>query len=262
MPAERPAFQRYQAAFTAHIRDPRNQPRPAGVPARRMRVYNELLFNNIESALLVCFPITRRILGARAWKTLAREFFSHHKCQGPLYRQVSEEFVRYLRQRQPGPADPVFLADFAHYEWIELAVDISPAEPVWDEIDPAGDLMQHPPVVNPTLRLLEYPYAVHRIGPRFRPTAPDAEPTRLLVFRDKADGVRFVVVNAVSARLVALLSEDAAALSGEAACLRIAAELGHPDPSVVVAGGAGILRELWQQDAILGTRKVNRHARD
>ena len=47
-----PAFQQYQYAFTAHIRDPRRNPRPAGVPARRMRVYNQLLYNNLESFLL------------------------------------------------------------------------------------------------------------------------------------------------------------------------------------------------------------------
>jgi len=256
MPAEQPAFQRYQASFTAHIRDPRNQPRPTGVPARRMRVYNELLFNNIEAALLACFPITRKILGARPWKTLVREFFALHKCQGPLYRQVSEEFVRYLRLRRPGPSDPVFLADFAHYEWVELAVDISPAEPDWDRIERDGDPMRSPPVLNPTLRLLEYPYPVHRIGPRFKPTTPDAQPTRLLVFRDAEDIVRFVVVNAVTARLLALLAEENAQVDGEAACRLIAAELHHPDASVVVAGGAGILADLRQQGAILGTRKV------
>ena len=40
-------FQDFQRAFGRHVRDPRLFPRPAGVPARRMAVYNELLFNNI-----------------------------------------------------------------------------------------------------------------------------------------------------------------------------------------------------------------------
>ena len=35
-------------------------PRPAGVPARRMEVYNELLFNNICGFLDACFPLCRR----------------------------------------------------------------------------------------------------------------------------------------------------------------------------------------------------------
>ena len=63
MPATRPPFQEYQYAFAAHIRDPRANPRPPGVPARRTRVYNELLFNNLEGFLLACFPVTRKVLG-------------------------------------------------------------------------------------------------------------------------------------------------------------------------------------------------------
>ena len=77
---ELPAFQRYQLAFTAHIRDPKAQPRPKQVEARRMKVYTELLFNNVEGALLACFPVLRQVLGVRKWNRLAREFFAVHRC--------------------------------------------------------------------------------------------------------------------------------------------------------------------------------------
>ena len=249
-PAEKPAFQRYQADFAAHIRDPKGHPRPVGVARRRMQVYNDLLFNNVESFLLACFPITRKILGVRRWKRLAREFFASYKCQSPLFRQISEEFVRFLQNRDTNPKDPVFLAHFAHYEWVELAVDIAPGEPEWERIDVAADLLSHRPVLTPTLRTLEYPYPVHRIGPRFQPKAPDPEPTHLVVFRDQEDTVRFVVINVVSARLLALLLESD--ITGEAACMQIASELAHPKPAMVVAGGGAILEGLRQQGAILG----------
>ena len=62
-----PEFQQYQFAFTRHIRDPQHQPRPSGVTARRMKIYNELLYNNLESFLLACFPVTRKVLGVRKW---------------------------------------------------------------------------------------------------------------------------------------------------------------------------------------------------
>ena len=58
-----PAFQRYQLAFTGHIRNPQLNKRPRGVEARRMKVYNELVFNNLESFLLACFPVLRKVLG-------------------------------------------------------------------------------------------------------------------------------------------------------------------------------------------------------
>ena len=41
------AFQQFQHDLARHLRDPHHTRRPAGVPARRMAVYNELLFNNI-----------------------------------------------------------------------------------------------------------------------------------------------------------------------------------------------------------------------
>ncbi|MFN0316529.1 MAG: DUF2063 domain-containing protein [Burkholderiales bacterium] len=249
-PSDLPAFQRYQAAFTAHIRDPKRHPRPAGTSLRRMRVYNELLFNNVQGFLLACFPITRKILGARRWTKLARAFFATHKCSSPLFRQIPEEFVVFLQSRPV--QEPVFLAHFAHYEWIELAVDISPEEPPWDCVQAGADLMQGYPVLTPSLRLLEYPFQVHRISPKFQPKAPDPELTRVIVFRDQLDKVQFVVVNAVTARLLAFILENEA--TGEQACIRIAQELDHPNPAAVIAGGRGILEGLERQGAILGAK--------
>jgi hypothetical protein len=99
--------------------------------------------------------------------------------------------------------------------------------------------------------LLSYPYAVHRIGPRFRPKKPDPDPTHILVFRDLQDRVRFLVLNAVSARLVALLHEGSR--TGAAALATIARELDHPNPAVVLQGGREILTSLRREEAVLGT---------
>ena len=174
MQARRLPFQDYQYAFAAHIRDPRANPRPAGVPPRRMRVYNELLFNNLEGFLLACFPVSRAVLGARRWRKLVRAFFAGHRCRTPFFRQIPEEFVEWLRGARAGhPEDPPFLPDLAHYEWVELALDVSPLEPDCADIDRAGDLLAGRPALNPVAMLLTYPYAVHRIGSRFRPAAPD-----------------------------------------------------------------------------------------
>jgi len=246
-----PAFQRYQYAFTAHIRDPRAAPMPKGVPPARMRVYNELLFNNLEGFLLACFPVCRKLLGARSWKRLVRAFFAQHRCRTPLFRQIPEEFVQWLSGT---PVEmPAWLPHLAHYEWVELAVDTSPAAADAQRIDPAGDLLDERPVLNPASMLVTYPYAVHRIGPRMRPERPDDAPTHILVFRDLGERVRFIVLNPVSARLIALLGTCEA--TGRAALTRIAQELDHPDPNAVIAGGLQVLRELRAQDAVLGSAR-------
>jgi hypothetical protein len=62
-----------------------------------MKVYNELLYNNLEGFLLACFPVCRKILGKRRWDRLARAFFRDHACHTPYFRQIPEEFLKYLQ---------------------------------------------------------------------------------------------------------------------------------------------------------------------
>lgn len=246
-PAE---FQRFQAAFTRHIRDPQAAPRPAGIPARRMRVYNELVFNNLLSFISACFPVARSILGARKWKSLAREFLARHRSHSPYFRQIPEEFLRFMAQRPAQPGEPDFLNWLLHYEWVELALDTANRDASLDGIDPQGDLLDRVPALNPVHMLLAYPYAVHRISRRYRPGPDQRETTHLLVYRDLSDRVRFAVLNPVSARLVALL--EAGKVSGRQAIEKITAETRHPDPRVVLQGGLQILEKLRTDGAILG----------
>ena len=254
MAEELPAFQRYQYAFAAHIRDPRANPRPPGVPMRRMKVYNELLYNNLEGFLLACFPVCRSILGARRWRTLVRAFFAGHRCRTPFFRQIPEEFVHWLQQaRTDHPDDPPFLRHLAHYEWVELALDVSSAEASLEGVDPAGDVLSGRPVLNPVSMLLSYPYPVHRLGRRYQPHERDAMPTNVLAFRNLDDRVRFIVLNDVAARLLTLLQQGS--LSGREVLEQIASELRHPAPDVVIDGGREILENLRTEQAILGTRR-------
>lgn len=247
-PAALPEFQRYQLAFTAHIRDPKVNPRPPGVEARRMKVYNELLFNNIEGFLLACFPVLRQVLGRRKWAKLVRAFFSTHRSRTPYFRQIPDEFIQFLQSEWTPPEGyPPFLLALAHYEWIELVLSVSNRSSD-RAIDAAGNLMEGVPLLNPVLANLHYDWPVHRIAPR-RKVQP-AE-TWLLVFRDADDRVQFSAINAFTARLLSLL--EAGTLNGRAALRQIAEESRHPDPSLILQAGADLLSDLRARGAILGT---------
>jgi uncharacterized protein len=242
-------FQRYQAEFTGHIRDPRAMPKPEGVPARRMKVYAEIVFNNMQETLAACFPVSKKILGLRRWSRLVRAFLAEHRCATPWFRQIPEEFLHWLEATSPAIAAlPPFLTSLAHYEWIELAIAV--ADVAAEPADPAGDLLGGRPVLAPALALLEYPYPVHRISPRFKPSQPNKEPTHLLVFRDREDAVRFIELNPVSACLLGLLQSGG--LTGLQTLQQIAADMQHPDPQAVVRFGAELLEDLRGQGAILG----------
>lgn len=247
-------FQTFQRDFGLHIRAPRHNGRPEGVPERRAKVYRELLFNNVCGVIEVCFPISRKLLGERRWQKLMRAFFAEWRSQTPLFCELSREFLRWMNEaaaRDSLPvAVPAYLPELAHYEWAELAVDIMQAEAV-----PCvpGDLMQERPLVAPAHMLLAYQWPVHRIGPDFKPRKPEA--TYLAVFRDREDEVRFAAINPVTARLLELLADGD--LTGHAACVQVAQEIKHPNPSAVIAGGAAMLNELQEWGVIYGVRHDN-----
>lgn len=243
-----PEFQRYQYDFTAHIRDPRAHPRPPGVEARRMKIYNALLYNNVEGFLLSCFPVLRSLLGSRKWAKLVRAFFSTHRSHTPYFRQIPDEFVQFLQNEWAMPEGyPPYLLALAHYEWIELVLAVS-NKGNDGPVDAPGDLIEGVPVLNPVLANLRYDWPVHRIAPR-RKIMP-AE-THLLVFRDAADKVAFTEINAFTARLLTLLASGT--LSGRAALENIAAESRHPNPAVILQAGGALLDDLRARGAILGS---------
>jgi hypothetical protein len=247
-------FQEYQRAFTARIRDPKHHARPAGANVQRMKVYEELLWNNLEGFLLSCFPVCRKVLGKRRWEHLARDFFRDHASHSPFFRQIPEEFLRYLQDEWTRPDDyPEFLPELAHYEWVELALDTSDKSVDPAGYDATGDLLTGRPMLNPVLRVLAYRWPVQRLSPRYRPDhAPDAA-TFLVAFRDAEFEVRFSEVNPATARLLGSLLEEEN-LTGAQALERLAEETGQSDRARFIAFGAQLLNELWRQGVILGAR--------
>jgi len=217
------------------------------VEARRMKIYTELLYSNIESFLLACFPVMRQVLGSRTWAKLVRAFYSTHRSHTPYFRQVPDEFVQFLQNEWAPPVGyPPYLLALAHYEWIELVLSVSNRD-VDGAVDAGGDLFEGVPVLNPVLANLRYDWPVHRIAPR-RKVQP-AE-THLLVFRDPADQMQFSEINAFTARLLALL--EPGTRSGRGALETIAVESRHPDPGLVLQAGGALLADLRGRGAILG----------
>ncbi len=257
-------FQLFQRAFLASLRDPHRSRAPRGVPTGRWRVYRELLYNKIEGSLAACFPISRTLLGPRAWTRLVKAFIAEHRCLGPCYREIPDEFMRYLQDRGPRAGDPPCLFELAHYEWMELVLMIAEAEAP-AEIDPTGDLLANTPVLTPILSLSCYRFPVQAIGPdrtgwrRWKKHTVEAEtvPHVILGFRNAEDDVRFTELSAVTAQLVQRLIDQAPAqaVTGLEILWRLAAEAGHPEPERFVSYGAATLLELRAQGAIVGARR-------
>jgi hypothetical protein len=250
-----PDFMSFQAAFAARIRDPDGQPTPRGVNPRRMQVYEDLLFNNLDGFLRACYPVTHDMLGEQAWQGTVRRFLSEHRCQSQLFREIPSEFLTWMESRATAlfPERP-FLHEFMHYEWLEMIVSISPDEDASKALDPVGDLLSAVPILDCSVRLSCYQYPVHRIGPDFQPREADGQQYCFLVFRDGNDVVRFIALNPVAARMVEILAE--CRCSGRDVLLQVARELGRQDTSHMVEMGRTLLADLRRTGVIVGAEHL------
>ena len=231
MAAGQPEFIRRQYEFAAHIRDPDNRPAPSDVEDRRMAIYRELFYNNVEGFIASGFPVLRSVYNDEDWHRMVRDFFANHQSTSPYFLEISQEFLAYLEhEREPRAEDPAGLLELAHYEWVELALTLSDADQALPPLDPNGDLLSGHPVISPLAWPLSYRFPVHRIGPDDLPTEPPSSPTYLVVYRDRHDKVGFLEINPVTKRLLELVGA-ANGQTGRQVLEQIAAEMNHPDRS-------------------------------
>ena len=248
-------FKDIQYAFTRHLRDPENNPAPEGIEDRRMGIYRDLFYNNVEGFLSKGFPVIRSIYNDENWHRMARDFFSRHKSKSPYFLEISQEFLAYLQnERETQPEDPTGLLELAHYEWVELALNVSDKTIKLDNIDANGDLLAGHPVLSPLAWSLSYQFPVHKMSAEYLPEQAPEQPSCLVVYRNRNDEVKFMEINPVTARLIYLL-ENNENMSGQQALQQITNEMQHPNPEVVMNGGLIALQELQSNGVILGTRR-------
>lgn len=256
--AERPKFQQQQYAFAAHIRDPQNAPAPEGIEDRRMAIYRELFFNNLKSLLSNMFPVLTKLHSDQHWRRLVRKFMQHHQAHTPYFLQLPAEFLDFLQNEyEPHSDDFPFLAELAHYEYIELALSISEEDNDLEGVDPEGDLLANVPVKSALAWVYAYQYPVHRISADYLPEAPGEQPVYLAVYRDSTDRVGFLELNAVTAGLLNAIQENDAGLTGEALLRKLAADINYPDTDAFVTHGLAAMREMRSLDILTGARNAD-----
>ena len=248
-------LQDQQFALSRHLRDPSHPP-PPGIEERRLAIYRDLFFNNIESLLAGNFPVIRQTLRNDAWRRLVRSFYARHRSQTPLFPEIAREFIRFLETRT-GDGDPPWLRELAHYEWVELALQISDAvapEGIDAALgdDPAQALLDGVPVASPWAWALAYRWPVHRIGPDHQPTQVPAQPTLVLARRDAGGDVRFAELSPLVYRLLELLGDGTR--RGRDCLRQLAAEAGTDDAEGFLAEGGAMLARMHGEGSLLGVR--------
>lgn len=238
-----------QLTLARYLRDPGQQPPPAGVEPRRLKIYADLVYNNIERFISGGFPVLRSLYNDAHWHALVRAFIDQHRCHTPYFMQISQEFVQFLLQDYRAlSSDPPFLAELAHYEWVELGLDI--AQEALPDAVLVEDILTVVPRLSPLAWVLSYQFPVHRIGPNFRPVDA-AELTYLVVYRNREDRVRFMALNATTARLLEKVRENRTD-TVRTLLVGLASELDMPVGSIMDFGGDQ-LRQLIELAVVLVT---------
>lgn len=242
-----------QHAFADTVRDPSAR-HSFNFEARRLAVYQELFFNNVEGFAASAFPVLKEIivatLGEENWLRLVRRFMVEHRCETPYFLQISEEFLRFLQHSMDaGNSEslPEYAWQLAHWEWMELHADVTPTESSMLISTLSDEQLLHANIsLSETAWVCAYDYAVHTLDAEHHEV--QAVPTYLMVYRNGQDDVGFNEINALSAALFETLRQQPDQ-TAEAVLLSLADASGLP-AQTVLSGGVQILQQ-WQRMCIV-----------
>ncbi|MFJ4158143.1 DUF2063 domain-containing protein [Pseudomonas sp. NPDC089752] len=231
-----------QLRMTGFIRDPQANPPPPGIEARRLAVYRRLFFGNMQSLLAGSFPVLHASLGSTQWQALIEDFYTNHRCQTPLFTEVAGELVGYLQTRVDLPG---WVAELAHYEWIETVLLLSDDAEL--EHDPDGDLLDGVPLLSNLAVPLAYAWPVCHIGPGNIPLQAPSEPTLLLARRGADHKVHFSRLAPLAHALLVSIQEQQ--LSGSEHLAALAA-LAGTEPQAIETQGLELMRNLRSESIL------------
>lgn len=239
-----------QTTMGLYLRDPEHNAPPSEMDPARAQVYRDLVFANLSSLLSGTFPVLVKILGNEDWRSLVRIFLRDYRARTPKFGEIAQEFVEFLASEPLALADgswPPFMVELAHYEWVEMALQQSDAEPV-----AAGDaalLLDRPLQVSPLAWPLAYAWPVQRVGPDYQPDVLPAQPTLLLVRRAEDWSVRFSGLSPLAWRLLLLVGEFPD-LTGRELLQGLAVEAGVVESSAFLESGLVLLRQMHGEGVV------------
>ena len=197
-----------QKAFTQAIRNPKQMESVPGISADKLKVYQNLFYNNVSDTLDNAFPIINKILPAQLWTKLKKRFFREHHSHTPEFPRFPYEFVCWLDNKEHHEdEEPDFLVQLALWEWTEIDVLMDNSD-ISKQVDSEVDFLKHKPVVNPSIRLFSFDYPVHQISTTFLPHQKLPQAIYLVAYRNSEHQVKYEEMSAASAILMNNLIES------------------------------------------------------
>ena len=201
MKTEQISFQTTQQQFCNWIRSPQSE-LPKALPAERMQIYRDLLFNNVCSFINLVYPVTRAMLPELQWQKLLNEFFQKAKCDSPFYNDISLQFREYLIDCQhPSLKEYPWLAELLQFEWLELyldTVEIAKKTLTWQ------DKWQ----LNTQVWVLVYQYPVYQWSTSMTISEIELIPSVIMVWRNDQDHICVESLSALFAVVIEQLNQQ------------------------------------------------------
>lgn len=173
----------------------------------RLAIYQELLLNNLHEVVNPCFPVLRSILPTEIWWNTLKNFIKVYPVSSPIFHRLPFFLVQYLKQH---PIDNYpFAYELAHYEWIELEVELIEYQEVITKIEPA-DLLSQVWQLSKAARLLAYDYPVDQISIDYQPQ--EQSKTYIVVYQ-KQQQVHFLKLNELSFQLLTAMFDESMSIN-------------------------------------------------
>lgn len=190
-------FQKLQFELVEKVKQ--GQGELENIESRRLNIYKELFYNNIEGFCRNTFPILAGLLGDKCWFELVRHFFSQHSSVSPHFVDISEEFLNHIVENQLLPHASLY--ELAHYEWLELVVLTTNVEQ--NTVEGKNNINWQVPT---TTHPVAYQFPVHEMSVK-QNSFPEPEPTSLIIYNRDGD-VQFLKVDPLSVFALQVLKQQ------------------------------------------------------
>lgn len=200
-----------------------------GMPAERVAVYQDLVFNNVRGFIRSAFPVLRSIVGDAQWDHSIAAFLAHSQLDSPYFIDIPRAFYDYLAHHIAGHVTrhvtnqitndasqwPDFALELAYYEWLELDL-YRRTGGLQPELATPQALSDHPDALwqlGQAVELVACRYPVHQLSPEYQPLVAPAEPTFLALYRTSQGKIQFMQLTAVSMAVLQLLQASPQSVS-------------------------------------------------
>jgi len=215
---------------------------PRFKPQGRYQLYRELVSDRMLQVLQNVCPVANEILTEAEWQKILGEYLKKSPPQSEILRDLPYEFSAWLKSHRHGLSKKFpYLGELVEYEAMEVKVNFLPDDA---EKTPRGKLR-----LNPAHFLGHYRWPVHFLSADFHDIKKIPRGAyHLLLWRDSADNVNFMEVNALVASLIRELETGPKKLVE--LLKTIAAQNGIPAGEEFISEGKALMADLEEKEIL------------